>query len=145
MSPSQNSNVFADRFIKSLLKCLLWFLLHFKQLKINWLSFIFMCSRQDLQSLHLLLWNPSERLSTRLDNKMDINLKLSMNFILYVTASSFSSSFLIGTESYTYFVFFPKHSNCPSNSSTSSLIRKMIVIFRTIMKYYRNFFWCFVS
>ena len=46
-----------------------------------------------------------------------------MNFILYVIDLPLSSSFLIDTEKVIYFsVFCPKHSNCPSNSSDSSLI-----------------------
>ena len=37
-------------------------------------------------AIHLLLCSPSERLLTRLDNEADINLKLSINFTLYVTS-----------------------------------------------------------
>ena len=61
-------------------------------------------------------YSPSERLLTRLDNEVDINLKLSVNFNL---------CFLIGTEKVIYFsVLFPKHSNCSSNSLANSLIIK---------------------
>ena len=61
----------------------------------------------------------------RFDNELDINLKISINFILYVIDLPLSSSFLISTEKVIYFsVFSPKHSNCPSNSSASSLIIK---------------------
>ena len=75
-----------------------------------------MQSREDLQSMHLLQWNPSDKLSTRLDSEVDINLKLSINFSLYVIVLPLSSSFLIGTEKVIYFsVFSPKHSNWPSN------------------------------
>ena len=67
----------------------------------------------------------SDRLSTRVDKEQDINLKLSINFILYVTDLPSSSSFLLGTEKIIYFsVFSPKHSCCPSNSSATSLIMK---------------------
>ena len=77
--------------------------------------------RQDLQSSHLLLKIPSERLLTRLDNELDINLKLSINLILYFLPLSF----LIGNEKVIYFpVFSPKHLNPPSNSSAISLIIK---------------------
>ena len=48
----------------------------------------------------------------RLDSEVDINLKLSINFSLYVIVLPLSSSFLIGTEKVIYFsVFSPKHSN----------------------------------
>ena len=57
-----------------------------------------------------------------LDNELDINLKLSINFILYVIVLPLSRSFLIGTEKVMYFsVFFPKHSNLSSNSSPTIL------------------------
>ena len=38
------------------------------------------------------------KLSTRFYNELDINLRLSKNFILYVIDLRVSSSFLIGTE-----------------------------------------------
>ena len=67
----------------------------------------------------------SAKLSTRVDNDLHINLKLSINFILYAIDSPLSSCFLIGTEKVIYFsVFSPKHSNCPSNSFVSSFIIK---------------------
>ena len=76
--------------------------------------------------MHLSLWSPYQHyqpyyqpyqsLSTRLDNLHDINLKHSINFILYVIVLPLSSSFLIGTEKFLYFsVFSPKHSNWPSS------------------------------
>ena len=78
----------------------------------------------DFQSLLLI----SDNLSTRFDNLLDINLQLSINFILYVIVSprSLSRSFLIGTETLIYFsVFAPKDSNfSPLNSSANSLIMK---------------------
>ena len=62
--------------------------------------------------MHLSQWNPSDKLSTRLDSEVDINQKLSRNFNLYVIVLVLSSSFLIGTEEVMYFsVFSPKHSN----------------------------------
>ena len=65
----------------------------------------------------------SDKLLTRFDNKLDINLKLSINFILYVVVLPLSSCFLIGTEKVIYFsVFFPKHSNFPFSFSANSLI-----------------------
>ena len=84
MTSSKNTNVFANLLTKVLLKYFLWFLLHFKQLNINALSLVNMYSKQDLQSLHLLLWSPSERLTTRVDDELYINLRLAINFILYV-------------------------------------------------------------
>ena len=77
--------------------------------------------------MHLLLWNPSDKLSARLDSEVDINLKLSINFSLYVIVLPLSSSFLIGTEKVIYFsVFSPKHSNWPSNSFANCLIIKWL-------------------
>ena len=57
------------------------------------ISLAFMCSIQELQSLHLLLQSLSTRLLVRLDSELVINLKLSINVILYVTVLSFSSFF----------------------------------------------------
>ena len=52
----------------------------------------------------------SDKLLTRFDNKLDINLKLSINFILHVVVLPLSICFLVGTEKVLYFsVFFPKH------------------------------------
>ena len=39
--------------------------------------------------------NPSQRLSTRLDNELDINIKLSINVILYVITLPFLSFFFM--------------------------------------------------
>ena len=51
-------------------------------------------------------------LSARLGSEVEINLKLSINFNLYVIVLPLSSSFLIGTERVTYFpAFSPKHSS----------------------------------
>ena len=67
----------------------------------------------------------SERLLTRIENEVDINLKLSINSNLYATVLPLSSCLLIGTEKVIYFsVFSPKHSNCSSNSLANSLIIK---------------------
>ena len=74
--------------------------------------------------MHLLQWNPSDKLSTRLDSEVDINLKLSINFSLYEIILLLSSSFLIGTEKVIYFfVFSPKNSNWPSNSFANLIIK----------------------
>ena len=52
----------------------------------------------------------SDKLSTRLDSDVDMNLKLSMNFSLYVIVLPLSSFLLIGTEKVIYFpLFSPKH------------------------------------
>ena len=55
--------------------------------------------------------------------ELDINLKLSLNFILYEIALPLSRSSSIGTEKVTYFyVFSRKHSNWPSIFFANSLI-----------------------
>ena len=65
----------------------------------------------------------SDKLSARLHSESVINLKLSINFSLYVITLLLSSSFLIGTEKVMYFaVFFPKQSTLPLNSSINFLI-----------------------
>ena len=75
--------------------------------------------------MHLSQWIPSDKLSTRFDSEVDVKLKLSINFSLYVIVLLLSSSFLIGTEKVIYFsVFSPKHSNWPSNSFANCLIIK---------------------
>ena len=67
--------------------------------------------------MHLSRWSPSDKLSTRLDNELDVNLKLIDKFIdnkIYFVCDCFTiiSSFLIGTEKVIYFsVFSQKHSN----------------------------------
>ena len=74
-----------------------------------------------LQSLLLI----SDKVSTRSDNLLGMNLQVSTNFILYVIVLVLSCSFLIGTEKLIYFfVFSPKHSNPPLNSSANSLVIK---------------------
>ena len=75
--------------------------------------------------MYLLLRSPSERLSTRLNNEVDINVKLSINLILYVMLLSF----LIGTKKLC--IFSPKHSNFHSkhlNSFATSLIIKRLYV-----------------
>ena len=67
----------------------------------------------------------SDKLLTSFDNAVDKNLKLAINFGLYVLVLQLSSSFLIGTEKVTYFyVFSPKHSNWPSDFFVSLFIIK---------------------
>ena len=79
-------------------------------------------SRLDFQflSLHILL-QISDKLSARFDNEIDVNLKLLTNFSLYVTY------FLRGIHNPRWLFDY-----------------KTIIISRTIMKYYRNFFWSFI-
>ena len=76
---------------------------------------------------------PLDKLLTRFGSDVDINLELSINFILHDIfvalslsyLSLFIISFLIDTEKVMYFsVFSPKHSNSPSNYSANSLIIK---------------------
>ena len=66
----------------------------------------------------MFLISSAAKLSTRLDNELDINLKLSIDFILYdiftilslPSLSIFVICFLIGTEKVISFsVFSPKH------------------------------------
>ena len=67
----------------------------------------------------------SDKLLTSFDNAVDKNLKLAINFGLYVLVLQLSSSFSIGTEKVTYFyVFSPKHSNWPSDFFVSLFIIK---------------------
>ena len=62
-------------------------------------------------SLHFLLYI-LDILATGFYNEGDINLKLSINFSLYIIVLSLPSSFLVGTEKVLYFpAFSPKHSN----------------------------------
>ena len=106
MSLLQNSYVFTNLFIKCLLKCFLWFLLHFinssKLIDYLWLT----CIQNKTYSLYLLLRSPSGRLSTRFDNELNINLKLSINFIICVIILLFSSFFSIELEKFIYFLYF---------------------------------------
>ena len=67
-----------------------------------------------MKSMFLSQWNPSDKLSIRFDNELEMNLKLSINVILYVIDLPLSSSSLIGTGKVIYHsVFSPRHSNCP--------------------------------
>ena len=53
-----------------------------------------------------------DKLSAKLDNEVDISLKLSINFILYVIVLPLSTPSLIGPEKVIYFsAFSPKQSN----------------------------------
>ena len=64
-------------------------------------------------------------LITRLDNEVDINLKLSINLNFYVIFLLLSFSILIGTERVICFsVFSPNYLICPSNSLANSSIMK---------------------
>lgn len=83
-------------------------------------------SRSDLLCLHLSLWSPSERLSARRDNELDINLTISVKFILYEIVFPFSFYFLIDTDNvWNFLVFSRRHvkSDLPI-SSASFLIMK---------------------
>ena len=128
----QKLYVLENLLIKSISKSLLQFLSQFRHLNFNKVLSTFIYSRLDLQSTHSLC-NPSERLSTKLDNEVHINLQLSINFNLCEMFTIFSPpsiSFfviflLIFTEKVICLsVFSPKKSNSLSNSLTSSLIIK---------------------
>ena len=67
----------------------------------------------------------TDKLLTRLDSELDINLKLSINSSLYIVVLPLSCSFLIGTDKVIYFsVFSSKLSKLPLNSFANSLIMK---------------------
>ena len=103
----------------------LWFLLHFRQLNTNNSSLVDMYSRQDLQSVHLSLWNPSARLSTRLDNGIDINSKaISKLYFVCNCLTTFKLLFYSYWKRYALFCVFSLHSKCPLNSSARSLTIK---------------------
>ena len=83
---------------------------------------IFLLSSHPLHSFLQI----SDKLSTKRDSEVDINLKLSINFNLYVIVLPLSSFLLIGTEKVLDFsVFSPKHSSWPSNSFDSLLIMSL--------------------
>ena len=115
-------------FLLSLYWNFLWLLVRFKHLKIKNLSSFFRYSREDLQSLHLLSWIFSAKLSTRHVSEITINLTLSINFILNVTFLFFLAFFLLALKGVDvlmyFFVFSPKYSNYPPNSPTNSFIIK---------------------
>ena len=56
-----------------------------------------------MHDLHSILLKIPHVLSTKFDNEVDINLKLSINLILYVICLPLLSCFLIGTEKVLYF------------------------------------------
>ena len=69
-----------------------------------------------LQFVHVLLCSPSERLSTRLDNEVYINLKLSISFDLYgifinIVIFIYFYNFFSNLHRKGNSVFSPKHSN----------------------------------
>ena len=69
----------------------------------------------------------SDKISTRLNNKVDIVLKLSIKFSFYLVVLQLSCSFLIGTEKVTYFLIFsPTQPNWPPNSSANYSIIKWV-------------------
>ena len=83
-------------------------------------------------NLHLILWSTSERLLTRFDNELAINIVLSlkckMEDIFFVIYSSFLSilvtSFSIGTKTGMYYsVFSPKQVNY-FNFSANTFMKK---------------------
>ena len=75
--------------------------------------------------LHSILLSFPDILSTRSDNEVDINLKLSINLSFYAIVLPLSHSFLIGTEKVIYFsMFSPIQLSSPLNSFTNWLIIK---------------------
>ena len=86
----------------------------------------------------MFLSSSAFKLSARFNNELDINLKPSINFILYVIDLQLASSFLIGTEKVIYFsVFSPKHLNCPSNHY--EILQEILLVFYILdYKYYEQ-------
>ena len=80
-------------------------------------------SRSDLKFLHLSLWNPLVRALAWLDNKLNIDLTLSMNFTVRVIDSPFSFSFLISTKKVMYFLVFS-----PENSTTLQILLQTLIL-----------------
>ena len=78
----ENLNVFWNLFYNSSSILFKYFLLQDKHLYFIKVSLTLSYSRKQWQSLHLILWISSVRLSTGFDNEVDINLALEMNFIL---------------------------------------------------------------
>ena len=77
--------------------------------------------------------------------QQDINLNLSIKFILYVIVLPLSSFFLIGTENVILFCDFPQTFTLILKFFCQLFDYKMIIVCRTIMKYCWNFFWRFLS
>ena len=71
-------------------------------------------------------------------NLQDIVFMISFQFL-----SILVTSFSVGAEMIMYFlVFTPKQVNCPSNSSANSFMIKMIIMVRSTVKSYGDFFCC---
>ena len=109
MSPLQNSYIFVNLLINFLLKSFLQFFLYSNTwwlIDHPWKPF----GQDKIYNPHTYHYEDlSDKLSARLDNELEINLKLSINFILPLP-----SFFLIGTEKVAFFsVLSPKHSNWP--------------------------------
>ena len=85
--------------------------------KENALSLVVTYTRSGLQSLHLSLWCPSERLSAKLDGELDKKPDTMNEFYFVCYCLAVFRFFLDCTENVMYFsVFSPKHSNKLSNS-----------------------------
>ena len=141
---SEQQNKFIDIIVRKLqcvLKSLFIFssslfeysLLHDKHLYFIKLSLTLSYLRKQSQSLHLILWISSARLSARFDIELAINFTLSINFILLdivatlslPSLSIFVTYFSIGPENILYFsIISPTQSSCPSNLSANSLMIK---------------------
>ena len=81
-----------------------------------------------MYDLHSILLKFPDMLSTSFYNEVSINLKLSINFSLYVLVLPSSHFFLIGTEKVVYFsIFSPIKSSSPLNSSANGLIMKWVL------------------
>ena len=98
--------------------------------------------------LHLILWTPSEKLSTRFNNELAINLALltncNMQGIFFVISSPFlsilASSFSFGTVKVMYFSgFSPKQLNCFFYFNSSA---DKIIIIKTCTLYFKLHMLC---
>lgn len=77
--------------------------------------------------MNLIWWSPLAGLSVTLDNVLTINFCFAwpLSFVLHVAVLLFSFFFLIDTENVIYvFMCSTKHSNCPVNSFTNSVLMK---------------------
>ena len=98
-------------------------------------------TRSGLQSLHLSLWCPSERLSAKLDGELDKKSDTMNEFYFVCYCLAVFRFFLDCTENVMYFsVFLPN-----TQTSFQTLDYEVVVIIRKVMKHHRNFLLYFIS
>ena len=123
----ENWNVFLNFLFNYSSSLIAKSLLQDEQLCFIKLPSTFLYSRKQPQILHLSLWIASVKSLTRSDNKVAINLILSMNFILY-NLRGFISSF---TDFHNYFFYWDGKGIIPFTifSNTLELAIKLICQF----------------